>query len=323
MKSALAAILILAGGVVWGQAGAGWATVERIWVNGDAVEVLLPMTLKVRRWKEMMNAASVEYGPLTFSLKIGERWRKYGGSETWPGYEVFPETDWNYALVADAGQMRVERNSGALSDQPFTPETVPLTIKAKGRKVAEWRQEENGMIGEIQMSPVKAAAAEEDITLIPMGAARLRVSMFPVAGEGGDGTVWDGNPGWVTSSSMSHFEQPGVVVDGDVKTAMRFPAPARRPRAHWAEMRFGRKKRVDWVDLIWQVGGGMQNPERVKVMQQDGAGWKEVGGARAGAGGRIVFEGVETAGLRVEFDAPAGGGAALGEWRAGSGPTVQ
>jgi hypothetical protein len=284
------------------------------------------MTLRVKRWQEMMNAASVDYGPLTFSLKIGERWRKYGESEKWPGYEVFPETDWNYALVADAGQMRVEKKAGALSDQPFTPETAPLRIMARGRKVAEWRQDENGMIGEIRMSPVRAAAAEEDITLIPMGAARLRVSMFPVAGAGGDGTVWDENPGWATSSSMSHFEQPGVVVDGDVKTALRFPAPARRPRAHWAEMRFGRKKRVDWIDLEWQVGagsGGAQRPEQVKVMQRDGAVWKEVSGARAGASGRIVFEGVETAGLRVEFDAPAGGGAALGEWKTGSGPTVQ
>jgi len=281
------------------KAGTGWATVERVWANGDAVEVSLPMAVKVKRWKETKNAASVDYGPLTFSLKIGERWRKYGESEKWPGYEVFPETDWNYALVADGGKMRVERSSSALSDQPFTPETAPLRILARGRKVAEWRQEENGMIGEIQMSPVAASGREEEITLIPMGAARLRVSMFPVAGEGGAGVKWDANPGSVTASSMSHFDQPGVVVDGDAGTALRFPAPARRTQAHWAEMSFGRKKGVDWIDLDWQVGtggGGPRRPERVKVMYRDGAGWKEVKGARGGEAVRIAFEGVETAG---------------------------
>jgi hypothetical protein len=304
------------------KAGTGWATVERIWGNGDVVEVALPMAVKVKRWKETMNAASVEYGPLTFSLKIGEKWRKYGESEKWPGYEVFPETDWNYALVAGAARMRVVKQEGALSDQPFTQETAPLKIVARGRKVAEWRQEPNGMIGEIQMSPVKAAEAEEEIILIPMGAARLRVSMFPVAGAGGTGAVWDENSGWVTSSSMSHFEQPGVVLDGDEKTAMRFPADGRRARAHWVEMRFERPKSVRSCELMWLENSGPDSPlgpERVKVLYRLGGRWKEVSGRQgAMAAGGIIFDLVETEGLRIEFEAPARVGAALAEWRAGA-----
>lgn len=302
------------------EAGAGWATVERMWANGDIVEILLPMTLKVRRWPEMKNAASVEYGPLTFSLKIGERWRKYGQSEKWPGWEVFPETDWNYALVADAAKMRVVRKEGALSDQPFTHEAAPLSIVAKGRKIAEWKQYPNGMIGEIQASPVRAAAREDEITLIPMGAARLRVSMFPVAGEGNAGAVWDENPGWVTSSSMSHFEQPGVMVDGNAKTAMRFQAAGRRARAHWAEMRFEAAKRVNWCEFVWleNTGASPLAPGRVKVLYRDGAEWEEVRGRQGeAAAGRITFDGVETTGLRIEFEAPAPLGSALAEWRTG------
>jgi len=300
------------------KAGAGWATVERMWADGDTVEITLPMTLKVKRWKEMKDAASVEYGPLTFSLKIKEQWRKYGASEKWPGWEVFPETDWNYALVADAAKMRAVRKTGELSDQPFTHETAPLSIVAKGRKVNEWKQMPNGMIGEIQASPVRSSINEDEITLIPMGAARLRVSMFPVAGEGSAGTVWDENPGWVTSSSMSHFEQPGVATDGDGETAMRFPAAGRRAQAHWAELRFEKAKRVASCELVWRenTGASMLAPERVKVLYRDGDEWKEVSGRQGVmAAGRITFDSVETSGLRIEFEAPARTGAALAEWR--------
>ena len=42
---------------------------------------------------------SVDRGPLTYSLKIGERWQPYGSDPTWPAYEVFPTTAWNYGLV--------------------------------------------------------------------------------------------------------------------------------------------------------------------------------------------------------------------------------
>jgi hypothetical protein len=215
--------------------------------------------------------------------------------------------------------MKLERAPGALSDQPFTLETAPLRIVARGRKVPEWRQQPNGMIGEIQMSPVKAAEAEEEITLIPMGAARLRVSMFPVAVRGGDGVVWDDNPGWVSASSMSHFDQPGRVTDRDPATALRFPSAGSRPRAHWAEMRFAWPRRVDSFELVWgQVPGAGASgaPGKVRVLYLDGAAWKAVPGRQGdAASGRIAFQSVETTCLRIEFDAPAISGAALTEWR--------
>ena len=39
-------------------------------------------------------------------------------------------------------------------------------------------------MGKLQPSPVLSDQPEEKITLIPMGAARLRLSMFPVIGSG-------------------------------------------------------------------------------------------------------------------------------------------
>ena len=43
----------------------------------------------------------MDYGPLTFSLQIGEKWQRYGGTDDWPQYEVFPTTPWDYGLVLD------------------------------------------------------------------------------------------------------------------------------------------------------------------------------------------------------------------------------
>ena len=42
-----------------------------------------------------------------------------------------------------------------------------------------WRQESNGLVGVEPQSPVRTEEPIEDLTLIPMGCARLRISAFP------------------------------------------------------------------------------------------------------------------------------------------------
>src|SRR3989442_7501509 len=76
-----------------------YAVIEREWRDGDTVTLRLPMQITVRRWEKNHNAASINYGPLTFSLKIGEKWTRYGGTDAWPEWEVQPTTAWNYGLV--------------------------------------------------------------------------------------------------------------------------------------------------------------------------------------------------------------------------------
>ena len=57
---------------------------------------------------------------------------------------------------------------------------------------------------------------------------------------------------------------------------------------------------------------------RAVQQYRDGEEWKEVRGRQGeAAAGRITFEGVETTGLRIEFEAPARSGSALAEWRTG------
>ena len=172
-----------------------YLVLARAWQNRDRVELTLPMRVDVRRWDKNEQAASVDYGPLTFSLRIGERWSRYGGTEAWPEQEVFPTTPWNYGLMLDAKHpaksFKVTKKPGPLPDQPFTPETAPIVLRAKARRIPGWKADAQGLVGKLQPSPVNSREAVETVTLIPMGAARLRISAFPVIGKGEGAHEWN------------------------------------------------------------------------------------------------------------------------------------
>jgi len=158
-----------------------YVVIERTWEDGDRVRLELPMRIRVKVWEKSKNSVSVERGPLTYSLRIGERWVRYGGTDRWPAYEVYPTTPWNYGLVLDLDDpaKSFEVVKRPLSDQPFASEGAPIQLIAKGRRIPEWRQEENGLVGLLPESPVRSGEPEEEIVLIPMGCARLRISAFP------------------------------------------------------------------------------------------------------------------------------------------------
>ena len=50
-----------------------YVRIEREWKNKDSVELDLPMEISVQQWTANHDSVSVNYGPLAFSLKIGER----------------------------------------------------------------------------------------------------------------------------------------------------------------------------------------------------------------------------------------------------------
>jgi hypothetical protein len=54
-------------------------------------------------------------------------------------------------------------------------------IHARAKLLPEWKLDAYGLVAPLPMSPVAAAGPVQDISLIPMGAARLRISAFPVA----------------------------------------------------------------------------------------------------------------------------------------------
>jgi hypothetical protein len=159
-------------------------TVERAWRSGDRVTLHLPMRVTTTTWKKQRDAVSVHRGPLSYSLKIGQRWEKIGGTDEWPELAVYPTTPWNVGLVVHpsnlAASIRVVEKR-AVAPQPFDLEAAPVELRGTGRILPEWKLVENGADAP-PPSPVSAPGPDREITLVPMGCARLRVSVFPRVG---------------------------------------------------------------------------------------------------------------------------------------------
>ena len=170
-----------------------YVRIYREWKDGDEIMLKLPMELSMRQWQVNKNSVSVDYGPLTLSLEINERYEQTNSSETaigdskwqegvdasaWPSFEIYPDSPWNYALAVNS-PFNLEKKELALDANPFTLENVPLRWKAKGRLVPEWKLDEYGLCGVLPYEDAKKSEQLDDITLIPMGAARLRITAFP------------------------------------------------------------------------------------------------------------------------------------------------
>lgn len=171
--------------------GPAFAEVERTWRKGDRVTLRLPQRTTVRTWKS--GAVSVDRGPLTYSLRIGESYERYAGTDDFPHRAVHATTPWNYALAPDpAGDLSFTADPGPLTGDPFTHEDVPVRIRARARRLEEWVADDEHVVAPLQRSPAHATGAQEEVTLIPMGAARLRVTTFPTATP--DGRPWTPEP---------------------------------------------------------------------------------------------------------------------------------
>jgi hypothetical protein len=163
-------------------AGGRYAVLRRSWREGDRVGLTFPMDIRVAVWPGVGGAVSVRRGPLWYSLRIGEQWHRYGGTDAWPAFEVLPTTPWNYGLEVNPDKPDETVRVVAMKppgSQPFTPQAAPVILKARARRVPSWRAE-GRMVGPVPTSPVRGTGAVEEIELIPMGCARLRISSFPL-----------------------------------------------------------------------------------------------------------------------------------------------
>jgi len=155
-----------------------FARIERRWKAGDSVAVEFPVEPRVSQW--FHDSVAVERGALVFSYGIGEDWlmlRDRGMTADW---QVYPTTQWNYALALDAASSShdITAIEAEVSDRPFSGKGAPVKLHVKGRKLPAW-QAEDGVAYPVPQSPVTSDQPEETITLIPYAAAKLRITAFP------------------------------------------------------------------------------------------------------------------------------------------------
>ncbi|GAB3718469.1 beta-L-arabinofuranosidase domain-containing protein [Spirosoma lituiforme] len=177
-------------GKVWKEEpGNQIVNISRDWQSGDVVELALPMHVVNNTWYE--NSMSVERGPITYALTIGENVKPVKNEKDPIDYgttynEVRPTTPWNYALIQVPNNKLEEsyklEKKGPFSNFPWNPESAPLRIKAKAHRIPSWEMY-NEMTGPIPYSithQLETAREIEEVTLIPYGCTSLRISQFPV-----------------------------------------------------------------------------------------------------------------------------------------------
>ena len=169
-----------------------YVRIERVWGDGDSIDIEMPMDLSITEWPRT-GSVTVNRGPLSYSVRIKEEWRRCGGTDQWPEWEVFPQSAWNYGLVIDREDPKASLSvteRAKVAEQPWTAENAPVVIKAPARRIMEW-QLENDTVQELRPSPILSNEPQEMIELIPLGCARLRVSCLPVIGNEPYARPWE------------------------------------------------------------------------------------------------------------------------------------
>jgi hypothetical protein len=314
------------------------AKIERTWKDGDQLVLALPMQVKLTTWTGNRGTVSVNRGPLTYSLQIKEEYKRHGGTDEWPAWDIFPGSPWNYGLVlSDAGPatFQVVQADWPADNQPFGSEAVPVRLTAKAKRIPHWILDPRGCVNEIIQQPVKSAEPEETVTLIPMGAARLRISAFPVIGSGPEAQEWpepqQPKPSLFKASASHCFDSDTVDAVGDAlepRTSNDHEVPRltwwpHRGTDEWVQYDLGQAKEVSAVSVYWFDDTGVGQcrvPQAWKLLYPDGEAWKPVGGTpELGVAkdrfNRVTFTPVTTTGLRLAVQLQPQFSGGILEWK--------
>jgi DUF1680 family protein len=309
---------------------------ERRWNDGDTVSLTLPMEIRLRRWEGNQGSVSVDRGPLTYSLKIGERYVCVEDRGGWDAFEIHPTSPWNYGLVLSEGTIddafSVVERDWPEDDQPFTQEGVPIQIQATGKRIPQWQLDEFGLVAELQDSPVYSEEPAEPITLIPMGAARLRISAFPVIGEGSEAHRWQAPPSpayRATASHCFHGDTVRAVADGRLpessgdQSVPRMTWWPEKGSEQWVQAGFSEPREVSRVAVYWfdDTGrGGCRVPRSWRVLYHTGESWQPVASSAEPPVAKdrlneFSFSPVTTSSLRLVVQLQPGFSGGVLEWK--------
>ena len=315
------------------EGGRAFLKVDREWSTGDRVELNLPMEVGVERWEKQRNSASVNYGPLSFSVEIGEDYVTFGGTDEWPAREIEPTTPWNYGLVLDgedpAAHFEVEKQPWPEDNMVFTHEGAPVRVQARAKRIPNWTDIGMGFPGRLQQSPVLSDEPEETITLIPMGAGRLRIASFPVIGDEPDAREWEAPPPLPASywpdPDSTNLPRNGRLPVEETHDVQPFQwlgwARYGAGEEHWLRQDFETEEAVSSCEIFWAPeDDALAEPEWWRLEYLHDGDWREVSiegeyEFHPGTFTRVEFEPVETQALRIVAQTRENQSSGIFEWR--------
>ncbi|MGA8940001.1 MAG: beta-L-arabinofuranosidase domain-containing protein [Acidobacteriaceae bacterium] len=172
----------------------GFVTLNRRFRPGDMLMLTLPMALARTNWP--YGGVALEHGPLVYALPIQEEVTTFTvpgfSTAAFPSYNANPTSEWNYALALNSGdletQVQVRQTTfdeAALKDPWSTPANT-LTVAA--RKIQNYKLQSVTTEDHQEFTPPLPDLAfthvykeTEQLTLVPYGCTRLRVTIFPCA----------------------------------------------------------------------------------------------------------------------------------------------
>jgi len=199
----------------------------------------------------------------------------------------------------------------------------------RARRIPGWQLDKNGLIRTLRASPVRSTEPLETISLVPMGAARLRISSFPTIAESGEGHDWPDPAKAPLASHCFEHDTTEALNDGILpskssdESIPRFTWWDHRGTREWVEYDFDAPRKLASTDVYWfddSGSGSCRVPKSWRLLYKAGGEWKPV--AASGEFGvdrdkmnHVPFDSIKTKAIRLEAELQPEFSSGILEWQ--------